>query len=187
MIITRDFKAQAPILKAQVRDNLTKVLSTLPLRIEAFARNKCALSGGCFASLLLNEPVKDWDFWCLDDADIPDMNRLLETYTKEESEQIPVENPAYMEQFVDGKIVTVNAITLKNGVQFIKLTNYAKAKESFDFEHCRVSYIPSTDTLYISKRQFDSILDKKLIPTTAGKLVAGSTRLEKFYARGWKL
>lgn len=187
MIMTKDFRIEATLLKKRVREKLKEALEHLPERISSFAQNKCVLSGGCFASLLTGHLVNDWDLWCLDDADIPEMLRLLDSYTKEEADEVPVENPAYMNQFVDGKIVTANAVTLKNRVQFIKLTNFATAKKSFDFEHCRVSYIPATDTLYMSKMQFDSIINKKLIPTGDTKLVAGSRRMEKFYGRGWSL
>lgn len=187
MTMTKDFRIEAPRLKEMVREKLKEALEHLPGRISTFAQNRCVLSGGCFASLLTGHLVNDWDLWCLDDADIPEMVRLLDSYTKEEADEVPIENPAYMEQFVDGKIVTANAVTLKNRVQFIKLTNFATAKQSFDFEHCRVSYIPATDTLYMSQKQFESIINKKLKPTRELNVYDPNTmrRMNKFKQRGW--
>lgn len=187
MIITLDFQTDAKRLKNEVEERVFDKLKELPYNLSTFIMNRCVLSGGCFASLMHGTTPKDYDFWCLDDADLPELQKLLDVYDERDSTLITVENPAYMNQFVDGKIVTANATTLKNGIQLVKLTNYAMAKQSFDFQHCRVSYIPATTTLYMSKTQYMSIVNKRLIPTETNVTKAGSPRIEKLYSRGWLL
>lgn len=186
MIMTGDFLKDGKTLKAEVRAQLVTALSQLPERLQKFALGRCILSGGCFASVMHGEKVNDLDLWCADDADIPEMERLLQTYTEQESGSMPVENPAYMDQFVDGKIVTANAVTLKNRLQFVKLSKFSTAKQSFDFEHCRISYSPSTHILYMSKNQYESIRTKKLVKTDT-QILLTERRLAKFYSRGWSL
>lgn len=184
----KDFQEAGTKLKFLARVGLRQALSSLPERIQIFALNHCVLSGGCFVSLLHEQKVNDWDLWCIDAAKIPIMEELLASYTKEEADEIPVENPAYMEQFVDGKIITVNAITLKNKVQFIKMTDFTEAKKSFDFEHCRISYYPGSEVMYMSQTQFECIRDKQLIPTRPLNEYKDNVmrRLNKFTQRGWK-
>lgn len=183
MIITGDFHKDGKALKDEVQKQFKADLSLLPSRIVRFAWDRCILSGGCFAAIMHGEKVNDWDLWCADDADIPEMERILNTYTKEESDSIVSENPAYMDQFVDGKIMTANAITLKNRIQFIKLSKFSTAKQSFDFEHCRISYHPSTNMLYMSKNQYEYIRWKKLVQTESSPI--SERRLSKFVSRGW--
>jgi hypothetical protein len=187
MIITKDFQTDATGLKLEVQEIILEKLEELPHSLSSFIKNKCILSGGCFASLMHGTTPKDYDFWCLDDADLPDLQRLMHVYSERDSALITVENPAYMNQFVDGKIITANATTLKNGIQLIKLSNYATAKPSFDFEHCKVSYIPATNTLYMSKTQYNSIINKKLVPTREVDMTNTATqrRVAKFTERGW--
>jgi hypothetical protein len=186
MIITNDFLVDANRLKIEVQERIFDKLKELPTNLCSFILNKCILSGGCFASLLHGDTPKDYDFWCLDDHDLPELQNYMDAYNDTDSSLITIENPAYMEQFVDGKIVTANATTLKNGIQLIKLSNYATAKQSFDFEHCKVSYIPATNTLYMSQRQYNSIRTKNLVPT---RPVESSMikRIKKFQDRGWTL
>jgi hypothetical protein len=189
MIMTNDFQTDAKALKFELAQKLWPKLHELPDTLSHFIRYKCVLSGGCFASILQGEEPKDYDFWCLNIIDLPELQSHMDAYAEKDSENIKVENPAYMDQFVNGKIVTVNATTLKNGIQLIKLSNYATAKDSFDFEHCRVSYIPETTTLYMSQTQYNSIRTKKLVPTQTVDMSNPATqrRVAKFTGRGWSL
>jgi hypothetical protein len=168
MILTKDFQADATRLKYEVEERIFNRLKELPASLASFIKNKCILSGGCFASILHGVPPKDYDFWCLDDADLPLLQQMMDVY--------------------DGKIVTANATTLKNGIQLIKLSHYAIAKQSFDFEHCRVSYIPANTTLYMSKTQYNSIINMKLVPTRTVDMSNPSVarRVAKFTERGWR-
>lgn len=187
MILTNDFRTDAKTLKLEVEQRLVEKLKELPTNLARFILDKCVLSGGCFASLLHGETPKDYDIWCLDDADLPELQRYMNVYNEQDSSLIDVENPAYMHQFVDGKIETANATTLKNGIQLVKLSNYATAKQSFDFEHCKVSYIPASGTMYMSKLQYNSIKEKVLVPTKSAPYTANiNKRLAKFNKRGWR-
>jgi hypothetical protein len=187
MIITNDFQTDAITLKNEVQERIFDKLKELPINLGSFIMNKCVLSGGCFASLIQGDTPKDYDFWCWTDNDLPELQNYMDAYNDVDSSLITIENPAYMEQFVDGKIMTANATTLKNGIQLIKLSNYTVAKQSFDFEHCRVSYIPLTNTLYMSQKQYDSIITKKLVPTRTVDMSSPATqrRVAKFIKRGW--
>jgi hypothetical protein len=86
---------------------------------------------------------------------------------------------------VRGKVVTANAVTFKNGLQVI--THTCKAhREAFDFIHCMPYFDMKTQQLFISRRQYDAIKNKKLIKNAEFPHAKGH-RTEKFLERGWSI
>ena len=95
-------------------------------------------------------------------------------------------NPKYgVDTIVEGKLVTPRAITLKNGVQIITMSR-ADARETFDFFHCMPYYDILSNVYHISRRQYDSIKEKRLMHNPKSPQPA-DYRLQKFLNRGWRI
>jgi len=82
------------------------------------------------------------------------------------------------------KVITQNAITLKNKMQFITLAKYEDARIGFDFIHCMPYYDLSSEKFFISEQQMDVIAKKKLVKNPKGREPV-QWRIDKFLARGW--
>jgi hypothetical protein len=86
---------------------------------------------------------------------------------------------------VDGKMITENAITLKNGLQLIT-KHYGQPDQiraTFDFVHCKPYWDSLTTNLYISREQYDLNVNKKL--KCNGENFAEQWRIEKYKERGF--
>lgn len=149
------------------------------------------ISGGCIASLLQGEKVNDYDLYFKNEDVMKDIKMI---YTKTSlKEQVQDVSENYREVFgEDGKLITENAITLKNGVQLITkhFGHPDKLRKTFDYVHCMPYYDFEEDKLYISRVQYDAIINKKLIwnmTETDGAFpkIAGHFREFKFKKRGY--
>ena len=188
MIDQQTFQTNAVLLKTKVQKILLPIVNNLDSAFANAIKKHCILSGGCFASLYRNEPVNDYDLWC---TDVAGSNRIQEHLSRYNNldvmgKEIKIKdvNPNYNDNFVDGKIVTANATTLKNKLQFITNVNFEDARNSFDYLHCTIFYDLSHDKLYMSRSQCDSLHNKTLIPNNTSMIK--EYRREKFINRGWK-
>jgi hypothetical protein len=84
---------------------------------------------------------------------------------------------------MDGKLVTPRATTFKNKLQVITMA-CADARETFDYVHCMPYYVIETDTYNISRRQYESIMAKRLVHNPKSVQPADYRR-QKFLNRGW--
>lgn len=142
--------------------------------------NKVYLSGGAIASLLQLEEPKDWDFYFEDQDSMVTFSSHLrgcELFVADVDSK-------YGDYGVNGKMITANAITMDDGNSFItKFFGEPKnVKRQFDYVHCTPHY--QNGTLYISEKQFDAIVNKKLYvvnPTNVKPY-----REAKFLERGYK-
>jgi hypothetical protein len=188
MIDQETFQKRATELKLAVKSNLWAKTKNLDLNFQSLMKEHCILSGGCFASLINFEPVNDYDLWCRDSNGSAMIEEYLKEYKGKDSFGAEIGakdvNPKYNDNFVDGKIVTANATTLKNKLQFITNVTFEDAKKSFDFLHCTVSYDFKKDKLFISTKQMQSILEKQLVINNP--LTVKEYRRNKFIERGWK-
>lgn len=149
------------------------------------------ISGGCIASLLQGEKVNDYDLYFKTEVVMNDIKMI---YTKTSlKEQVEDVSENYREALgEDGKLITENAITLKNGIQLITkhFGHPDKLRKTFDYVHCMPYYDFSDDKLYISRQQYDAIINKKLIwnmTETDGAFpkINGHFRELKFKKRGY--
>lgn len=149
------------------------------------------ISGGCIASLLQGEKVNDYDLYFKTETVMNDIRMI---YTKTSlKDQIEDVSENYREALgTDGKLITENAITLKNGVQLITkhFGHPDKLRKTFDYVHCMPYYDFAEDKLYISRVQYDAIINKKLIwnmsETDNGfPDIVGNFRELKFKKRGY--
>lgn len=175
------FRLTASEVKRKLKRQLNLKFSSMDNSLVKMIQEYCIVSGGVFTSLLHATDINDIDLWCKDAAGLSVLpNMIKSVYSGSEN---PSVEDKYMDQFIDGKIVTSNAITLDNRLQFITLAKFEDAKKSFDYVHCTPSYDIMNDTLFISKTQMYSILNKKLIINNP--LTVTERRTKKFLDKGW--
>ena len=144
------------------------------------------MSGGCIASLLQGEDPKDFDIWFTSKL-VADP--IINLYTNDGSYKNDVKDvdPKYRDSVgIDGKLITENAITLKDDLQLIT-KNYGtpdEIRKSFDFVHCMPYYIPSEDKLYISREQYDCCVNRILRVNNKDSVIM--SREMKFYERNYR-
>ena len=175
-----EFYIKAKGLKYSVKHHLEEKLKEVPEKVRTFTLENCVLSGGCFSSLLHGEKVNDYDLYLKDLSKTKELLDLLSEYVG----PTPLEETPYTEAFVNGKIITANAITLSNRLQYIIRADFKSAKVMFDYVHCMVNYDIKEDILWVSQDQLESIVDKKLKTNNAQSVTF--SREEKFRSRGWK-
>lgn len=143
--------------------------------------DKVYLSGGAIASLLQLEEPKDFDFYF---EDLHAMAKFQKHLTSCEL-FIKDINPKYSTgTSINGKLITSNAITMDDNNSFITMIagTPKTLKYTFDYLHCTPHYFGGK--LYISERQFDAIVNKKLIVNNPS--MVKEYRREKFLKRGYK-
>jgi hypothetical protein len=186
------FEEEARKLKVIVETTINNKLKELPLSLTLMMTSDCILSGSSISCMYHGQGIKDYDLWCKKPQDIDHIrNRIIqdylnhvEEYTEKYKENVP-ENFTLNDPETGKKyLVTANAITLKNKIQLITLSNYESERKSFDFIHCMPYYDISNKKLHISPRQMDSIIKKKLVRNEGGKEPL-QWRIDKFKNRGW--
>lgn len=144
------------------------------------------VSGGCIGSFLRGEEVNDYDVYFFDGTRA---RIVVSLYMNDDSykNEVAEVNEKYRDIIpnVDGKLITENAITLKNKTQLItKLYGEpAEVRKTFDFVHCMPYYDSRDDKLYISREQYNLNLAKKMKVNNNDAL--SSHRQAKFIERGW--
>lgn len=154
--------------------------------LEQMIREKFVVSGGISASIFTSTAIKDIDLYYRETVVVNDLNEQMNRLFDEDGlyhHFVKEVNPAYNVGTVNGKLITVNAITLKNNMQLIKLAGIKECQEIFDFKHCLPIYDIKNNIYKISRNSFDALSTKKLMMhhNSATK----PHRVEKFRARGW--
>lgn len=161
-----------------------QVSNTIKLLDDIFNFSYFFVSGGCVASLLQGDKPKDWDFYCYREDDLNAVKDFLINHTA-----FVAEYDEKYRQFDDrdGKLITENAITLVNGTQIItrEFGTEHEIRKSFDFVHCTPYYDIGLKTLFISRKQYDACVYKRLIVNNDKSV--NSYRIEKFKQRGYTL
>lgn len=142
------------------------------------------VSGGCIASLIQGEQPKDYDIYFFsEDIAAP----IINLYKNDPSYQneVAVYDEKYRDVITaDKRLITENAITLKNGLQLIT-KHYGEpddVRNTFDFIHCKPYYDSRNNQLYISPDQF-YCCKNKILKTT--KDYVDPNRMNKFQKRGY--
>lgn len=142
------------------------------------------VTGGCIASLLQDARINDWDIYCTNH----DMLVHTESFLMQNQHLIADISEKYKHTIgKDGKLITSNAITLTNSVQFITmLTGDAEyIRSTFDYVHCMPYYSIADEKFYISRKQFDACVYKYLIVNNQQNVK--QYRLQKFLDRGYTI
>lgn len=185
MMIDAEF---TPLEKAKIVQAKTMLCENLKRRFESlgfpFDVREMFVSGGCIASLLQNETPKDFDVYFKSQSSA---NRV-DSFCKLNSGFVEDVNENYRDTTPNnsGKLFTENAITMKNGLQFITkhVGSPKEIRDTFDFVHCKPYYDFEEDLLYISKQQYLACVDKKLIINNHNTVT--EHRIQKFIQKGYR-
>ena len=172
-------------VKRLVSIGLHQRLEKLQPELRKFLKEHAILSGGAISSLYHREHPKDWDLYLDDDNSI----RLFKDYINADEEiqhQVKDINPKYMvDTEVEGKMITSNAVTLRNDLQVITMATKS-FRDTFDYIHCMPWYDIKNDTLYMSAQQYNAIKAKKLILNPKALTAPTVYRKQKYKERGWR-
>ena len=169
----------------QIFETKKKIRSHIETHIilSDFNMDRVVVAGGCFASLLNHEIVKDFDVFMLDDLrNNLAVKALIAIALDHPEKKATVGRSTYMQ---NGQIEHT-LYTPDGGIQYIT-TKYKTREElvnHFDFKHCCVSYDYLKDKLYMTRETFDLIKSKTLKHNTDKP--AALWRYEKFQKSGWK-
>ena len=172
--------------KIAIRTQLRILLADLPTEYYNFFKG-CVLTGGAIASLIHGETPNDWDVYLENMTFSTNFTNLVEANANNIQETIKEVTPNYRSTKIRGLCITENAITFKNGLQVITC-NDKNARKTFDFIHCMPYFDMATQQLYISRAQYDSIINKELVRNPASMMnTLHPYRVEKYMDRGWKI
>ena len=143
------------------------------------------VAGGCFASMINNEEIKDIDVFILDNyQNRSAVHEMINLANLSRNPNAKIGNNEYM----DDKKIEATITYYSSKIQFI-VTQYKTRRElinNFDFKHCCVSYDYTSDKLFLSRETFDAIKSKTLIQNDKKYGFPKKWRYEKFWKRGWK-
>lgn len=179
------FQEECKELKIKVKTAIFRVLTDFRFSVREVMSNALILSGGSISSLYHGEKVKDYDFWSKHNIHITELSKLI----KDEAKDIITDDMGanYGGVFEEaGFYESVNALTLRNRMQFITISDYERARKSFDYIHCMPYYDIHSDRLYISMEQWKCIRNKKLVRQHLDK-VPSNHRVAKYKERGWSI
>ena len=142
------------------------------------------LTGGAIASLIQDEEPKDWDIYFKS----RETQLWFATSYNRFEDGIKEVDEKYA-QFLgeNGKHVTAQAITMKNGISFIIMNgmygNPKDVRKSFDYVHCTPWYDLLNDKLHVSELQYRACKQKRLVLNNLSAWK--SYRESKFLDRGY--
>jgi hypothetical protein len=188
MSFTANDKTKILRLKSSIASYYNLTMKKIGDRhLESLFYENCVISGGCISSLFHDEAVKDIDLYPKSSKAL----QLIKDYIVLSDKNIKsvdaydIDDPSNPQPKKQFKLVTDNAVTLTNDVQFIYMDTWDNCKKKFDFLHCTPHYELLTQKLYISESQFRAIQNRQLIPT--GYTEIKQRRQEKYIKRGWRL
>lgn len=178
-------------VKYQIEQHLTMAFNKLDGFDNSYELKKLigehfVVSGGISASMFTATTVKDIDLYYRDTIVTSKLNELLEADfikpTGRFHHFVKEVNPTYMVGEVAGKLITVNAITLRNKMQLIRLAGIKECQAIFDFKHCLPIYDIKNRVYKISRNAFDSLSTQTLM---THHTPLKDHRILKFKSRGW--
>lgn len=187
-VFNADEEKRIQLVKGLFDSNVRIKLLEFPPELFELLINRGVVSGGASASLFHGETPKDYDIY-LDSMDsVIKFNELLKR--QDILDKIEDVNEKYsIDTLIDGKMVTSRAVTFKNKIQVITMSTIDQ-RRTFDYLHCMPWFVLAQNKYFISRGQYDSIINKKLVINPAyvptDKLLQHA-RQSKFLNRGWKL
>jgi len=142
------------------------------------------ITGGCIASLIQRFPVNDYDVYYPSKLAV---EKGIESLEKSDWIKEIDDNYGNLQVGTTNskKLITSNAITCKDKFQYITVIcgSPEGVRKSFDFVHCMPWYDIDAEKLYISKTQYDAIVNRKLIINNRKGVT--KYRESKFIDRGY--
>lgn len=173
-------------IKQQMWMGIRKALESLPQNMVEFLEDNAVLTGGATASLFHGDIPSDWDLYLKDQQKIEEFNKWAK-HTASEEYIADVDEKYATQNAPGGKLITARAVTFNNKIQVITMQTSEK-RTQFDMLHCMPWYDIKNDTLHISRAQYDSIRDKKIVKNPhKDAFPITAWRMEKYQNRGWKV
>lgn len=150
--------------------------------LESHFFNDGIITGGCIASLFHGEPVNDIDVYAKTSSSM----RIIKDHIILNGNNIKT-TKGYPADIVDAParpLVTDNAVTLTNDVQFVYLGTADECRKNFDFIHCMPWFDIRSQKLFISEAQYAAIQTKTLFANISGERIK-QRRVDKYAAKGW--
>ena len=153
-----------------IHKTLQKVVAALPFT------NGTTIAGGSIASLLLKEPVNDWDVTF---SSISDVDRAIAWSRADKNVNVICETP---------NAVTIKCAEIEQPIQLIRVVTGEPRDmiQTFDYVHT-TNFYNIKDGLVINTAAASSLLQKKLVYVGTKYPVAALFRLRKFLSRGWTI
>jgi hypothetical protein len=177
------FSTKEQLMLTTIKHNLHKLYheERTIMEQQTWNRDRMVIAGGCFASMIIGEEVKDYDVFLLYDEHNAKIMDYMETKWRDR-EDVRIGSSGYM----NNDRIKKTMFFKQSKCQYI-LTTFTTREElikHFDFKHCRVSYDLMTEKLFITRETMDAIINKTLIPNT--NKTPEYWRYQKFFDRGWK-
>ena len=166
-------------IKKTIRNGVSKALLPINQILRSHLISNCIVTGGCSASAFYNQEPNDWDLLFKDEISASSFKHYISSH-----EEDVMEAGMYTGVQFTGKLITANAITLKNKVQVI---DWKWQRNNFDFIHCMPWYDLEKDKYYIAKEQYDAIKNKELIVGDPNTFKPNKRRLSKWLDRGFTI
>lgn len=170
-------QVQITNIKRKIHDHIFNHLNPF-----SFNMKKVVIAGGCFASLINDEEIRDIDVFMLED----EANHLVVKNIIDMESRDPSKATVGNNEYRDNEKIVETISCHESKIQLIT-TKYKTREElidHFDFKHCCISYDYSTNKLFLSREAFD-LCKRKMLVANKNKKPA-LWRYEKFWKRGWK-
>lgn len=151
--------------------------------LQNYFYNDCVITGGCISSLFHNEAVNDIDVY----AKTKKSMMTIKDHIIQSGNSIKTANAYNLDDSdISRPLITENAVTLTNDVQFIYLGTVDECRPKFDFMHCMPWFDIQSQRLHISESQYTAIESKTLVLNISGEAVK-DRRIQKYLSKGWTL
>lgn len=163
---------------------IESAIGTFQIKYSALPWQDMFLTGGAIASILQGEKPNDWDFYSKNSFTSVRVGDIVISRYMDSVKGVPEKYQSFIGE--NGKVITAKAITMEDTAQFITCMSGLpnEIKKTFDYVHCTPHYDIQEGNLYISEKQLDAILNKKLMVNNYGALK--TWRQDKFERRGYK-
>lgn len=155
-------------------------------QLENYFYAHCVITGGCISSLFHNEAINDIDVYAKTSKAMTVIkDHILISGRNIKTTKGYPSDTLVNDDTVSQPLVTSNAVTLTNDVQFVYLGIADECRAKFDFVHCMPWFDIQTQKLYISEAQYAAIESKTLVLNISGEAVK-DRRIQKYISKGWK-
>jgi len=205
-------------IKTVIRKKINEWLNSISdLTVRKMLEDNIIVTGGCITSMLLNEPVNDFDIYLKTqdaallaakyyvgqlpyedvefDTDDPERvsiyikaEDIIENDTAEEFDRDQVIEDQEDKKY-NPAFITENAITLSDKIQIIMrfIGEPAEIHKNYDFIHCTNYWSSWDNELYLNQPALEAIISKELVYSGSKYPVCSMIRTRKFIRRGWQI
>lgn len=176
-------------LKSEVSKHALKIVKKLG-SLKSFDNqinmSKIVIAGGCFVSWFHNEELNDIDVFYLDHFNTSFAGQNYISNVQDTHPNAIKKHDHYTRHNnMITKVFTEQDTDTIFDYQYI-FTKYKTRRElvdHFDLAHATISYNIGEDKLYITRKAYDALKNKKLVRNGKGDIA--DWRVEKFLQRGW--